>query len=64
MILYYILFYWVVVQTLAPIGPPRPPIPIPGVSKSLLPGAINLEKERKFWHFHDFYMKNSKIDIA
>ena len=34
---------------------PLPPIPIPGVSKSILPGAIKSEKTIELMIFSDFY---------
>ena len=39
---------------------PPPPIPIPGVSKSLLPGANNLEKNEFLMIFYDSHVKSKK----
>ena len=47
-IFYYLLYYWVVVQISAPIGPP---IPIPGVSKRLLPGGTQTKNKNMFDNF-------------
>ena len=62
-----ILFYWVVVQILAHIGPPPP---IPGGSKSLLPGGKQIKKNHifddflwliwKVWFYH-LYEKVRKV---
>jgi len=43
-----------------PNGPPPPPFPIPGVSKSLLPGGKKLEETHVGWSSMTFDEKNQQ----
>ena len=40
--------------------PPPPPLPIPGVSKGLLPVGKQIRKKHIFDDLHDFYKKQIK----